>query len=155
METINLKELADFLNKANKHTYAADDEKVEPTRLRSHDLEYQKGDLVYHDTYFGTGNFIGEEIVYKKEVPVWGANYFGFILDSRYTPKQIYDFLKKALMQEYNDLIPVRGPKMFRNGDWAYQNSADGKLDNFSGKEEILFNNKIIYRCLYHGGLVR
>ena len=76
-ETINLKELADFLNEANKHTYAADGKKVEPTRLKSDDLEYQKGDLIYHDTYFGAGDFIGEEIVYKREVPVWGANYHG------------------------------------------------------------------------------
>lgn len=154
-ESINLKELANFLIGANTHTYAGDGKKIESLRLKSEDLEYQKGDLTYHDTYFGAGDFIGEEVVYKKEAPVWGANYYGFILDSRYTPKQVYDFLKKALLQEYDDLIPVRGPKMFKDGDWTYQNSIDGKLDNFSGREEILFNDKIIYRCLYHGGCIR
>lgn len=155
IETINLKELAGFLNEANKHTYAADGKKIDSTRLKSDDLEYRKGDLIYHDTYFGAGDFIGEEIVYKKEAPVWGANYYGFILDSHYTPKQIYNFLKKALVQEYDDLIPVRGPKMFKDGNWTYQNSVDAKLDNFSGKEEILLNDKVIYRCLYHGGFIR
>lgn len=152
---ITIKELSDFLNEANKHTYAADGKKVASTRLKSDDLEYQKSDLMYHDTYFGAGDFIGEEIVYKKGIPAWGANYYGFILDSHYTPKQIYNFLKKALMREYDDLIPVRGPKIFRDGDWTYQNSIDGALDNFSGKEEILCNDRIIYRCLYHGGLIR
>ena len=152
---ITIKELADFLNEANKHTYAADGKKTTSSRLNSNDLEYQKGDLIYHDTYFGAKNFIGEEIIYKNKIPVWGMNYYGFVLDKNYTEKQVYDFLKKALIQECGELIPVRGPRTYKDHDLQYKNMPTGKLDNFSGKEEVLVKNRAIYRCLYHGGLVK
>jgi hypothetical protein len=57
-------------------------------------------------------------------------------------------------MQEYESLIPVRGPKAFFKGDWNYKFSSDGSLKNFSGVEEILFKGKVVYRCLIHGGFI-
>jgi len=79
---MNKDELSKFLNESNKSTYAnAGAPKTKSLRLGSEDYNYKKGDLTYHDTYFGARDFIGEEIVYKKEKPIWGANYFGFILD--------------------------------------------------------------------------
>ena len=86
---------------------------------------------------------------------VWGANYFGFVLADDVSEKDVYDFLRKALMQEYDDTIPVRGPAKFSDGEWGYQFSANGGLENFAGQEEILLNGKVVYRCLIHGGFVR
>ena len=57
--------LLDFLIEAKKQTYANESaEKVESTRFNSKDYEYKKENMVYHDTYFGGTNFIGEEDVY-------------------------------------------------------------------------------------------
>ena len=68
---IDIKELADFLSEANKNTYANKDApKVAPSRLESEDYHFEKGNLIYHDTYFGGRDFIGEEIVYKNQKPV-------------------------------------------------------------------------------------
>lgn len=148
--------LADFLNTANKNSYANKDAlKVASLRPESKDYHFEKDGLIYHDTYFGERNFIGEEIVYKDQKPVWGANYFGLVLADEINEKEVYNFLRQALMQKYNDIIPVRGPKNFRNGDWNYQFSANGDLTNFTGQEEIFLNEKIIYRCLVHGGLIK
>ncbi|MBI4991647.1 MAG: XRE family transcriptional regulator [Candidatus Harrisonbacteria bacterium] len=152
---IDLRELAGFLDEANKHGYAAGGKKVSPTRISSKDLEYKKGNLIYHDTYFGVRDYIGEEVVYKDEKPIWGANYLGFILDDGFAADQVYDFLKKSLTQEYDDIIPVRGPKFFEEGDYQYINTAEGKLDKFTGKEEILFKDKVVYRAFYHGGFIK
>src|SRR3990167_7640664 len=133
---ISTKGLAEFLNDANKSTYANKDApKVMPTRLKSEDYHFEKGGLIYHDTYFGGRDFIGEEIVYENEKPVWGANYFGFVLDEKVSEKDLYDFLRKALMQEYDDVIPVRGPGNFSADDKEYSFIAGGDLANFSGKE--------------------
>lgn len=151
---ITSQQLAEFLNKANRHTYAADSGKVESTRLGSKDLEYKEGNLTYHDTYFGGRDFIGEEIVYENDQPVWGMNYYGYILGTKFTPQQVYDFLKKALLQESKDILPVRGPKTFEEGNLEYINSVEGTLENFTGKEEIFFNGEVVYECLYHGGSV-
>lgn len=88
--------------------------------MKSGDYHFEKDGLIYHDTYFGGRNFIGEEIVYENEKTVWGANYFDFVLDEKVSEKDIYDFLRKALTQEYNDIIPVRGSVKFSDGEWTY-----------------------------------
>ena len=87
---IDPKELADFLNEANKSTYANKDApKVAPSRLKSEDYHFEKGGLVYHDTYFGARDFIGEEVVYKDGEPVWAMNYYGFILKPEASTKEV------------------------------------------------------------------
>ena len=153
---MNTETLKKFLGDANKATYANKDA-PQGVSLRpgSEDYHFEKDGLVYHDTCFGSRNFIGEEIVYENEKPVLGANYFGFVLDEKVSEKDVYDFLRKALMQEYDDVIPVRGPSHFSADDKEYCFSADGDLINFSGKEEILFGGKVVYRCLIHGGMIK
>lgn len=156
LNNMDISKLTNFLNEANKSTYAnADAPKVESSRLRSEDYHFEKDGLVYHDTYFGSRDFMGEEIVYENEKPVWGANYFGFVLDENISEKDVYDFLRQALMQEYDDIIPVRGPKNYSNGNKMYKFTIDGSLENFSGVEEIFFDGKLIYRCYVHGGLIK
>ena len=153
---IDLEEIKKFLDKANKHTYANKNaQKAKSTRLNSEDYHFEEGDLIYHDTYFGAKDFIGEEIIYKKGTPVWGANYFGFILKEDVDKKVVYDFLRRALMQSHKSEIPVRGSSDFSFEDWAYQFSVNGHLGNFSGEEKILFKGDVVYRCFVHGGFIK
>lgn len=149
-----LEQLAEFLNKANKNTYAAGGVKSSPTRLGSEDFEYKEGSLTYHDTYFGSRNFIGEEVIYEDDKPIWGANYYGYIQDLNFNPKQVYSFLKEALMQEYDNIIPVRGPSSFKSSEFEYRNEVKGDLVNFEGKEQILYNGQMVYKAFYHGGFI-
>lgn len=149
---IEMKGLEEFLRKANRNTYAADGERSPATRLGSEDLEFCDGDWVYHDTYFGSARFIGEEIVYYKGVPVWGMNYYGYIVRQGILPKAVYTFLKQALLQESGDVIPVRGPKVFSVNALTYRNTVSGSLENFEGREEIDMDGACVYRARYHGG---
>ncbi|MDP3958147.1 MAG: DUF5680 domain-containing protein [bacterium] len=152
---MNIEGIRKFLSEANKATYANKNApKAASSRLKSEDYHFEKDGLTYHDTYFGGRNFIGEEIVYEHEKPVWGANYFGCILDEGVNEKEVYDFLRVALMQEYDDVIPVRGPSMFSADGKTYRFAASGDLAGFSGKEEISFGEKVVYRCLLHGGMI-
>ena len=155
MDKITTKQLADFLNEANKSTYANKDApKALSSRLKSEDYHFEKDGLIYHDTYFGSRDFIGEEVVYKDSGPVWGMNYYGYILSETTNEKELYGFLREALIQEYSDIIPVRGPKNFKNGDWEYNNSAEGELNRFTGTEEIYRAGVLVYKCNYHGGFI-
>ena len=155
MNTISIKELGDFLENANKSTYANKDAlKVSASRLKSSDYHFEKGNLIYHDTYFGARDFIGSEVVYKDELPVWGMNYYGYILSPKIKEKELYGFLRQALMEEYMDVIPVRGPKEYKNGEWRYTNQANGGLNRFTGVEEICFKNELVYKADYHGGFI-
>lgn len=155
MEKITTKELADFLNEANKSTYANKNApKASSTRLKSEDYHFEKDNLIYHDTYFGSRDFIGEEVVYKNSEPVWGMNYYGYILSAQTDEKELYGFLREALMQEYSDILPVRGAKDYQKDDWQYTNTVDGELHRFIGTEEIYRAGVLLYRAYYHGGFI-
>lgn len=152
---IDTKKLADFLEAANKSTYANKDApKATPTRLRSEDYHFEQDSLIYHDTYFGGRDFIGEEVVYENRKPVWGMNYYGYVLNPSTSEKEVYDFLRKALMQEYSNVIPVRGAGSYVEGVWKYTNKPVGDLGRFTGVEEIYKNRELLYRADYHGGYV-
>ncbi len=154
--SIDLKVLAAFLDEANKNTFANKNaEKSASTRLSSSDYHWEKGDLIYHDTYFGNRDFIGEEIVYQSQKPVWGMNYYGVILSGDVSEKELGTFLEKSIMQKYDDIIPVRGPKEFSDNNWTYRLSIDGDLNCFSGKEEILYDGEVAYRLFLRGGLIK
>ncbi len=156
MDKIDSKQLEKFLNEANKNSYANKDAtKSAPTRLKSEDYHFEKDDLSYHDTYFGSRDFIGEEVVYKKNEPVWGMNYYGYILAQGTDHKELYGFLREALIQEYSDIIPVRGPQNYQKGDWEYTNLSEGELSRFTGFEEIYRAGVLVYKASYHGGFIK
>lgn len=153
---IKVDELAQFLAKANESTYANKHAlKAESLRPGSYDYHFESGDLAYHDTYFGSRDFIGEEIIYKAGEPVWGANYFGFMLDESQSEKTVYDFLRDALMEECGGILPVRGPHLYEKGSMSYTNTVEGDIAYFRGTEEIFIDAKAVYRCWYHGGAIQ
>lgn len=146
-----------FLIEAKKQTYANENvEKVRSSRLNSRDYEYKKENMLYHDTYFGGTNFIGEEVVYVDNEIYWAMNYYGVTLDDTYTEEAMDKALRPALMMVgEDDIIPVRGPKEFVNGEYKYIFEVDGDLDCFSGVEIIYKNDKKIYELRCNGGLIK
>jgi len=144
-----------FLREANLSTYANENvKKASPLRPGSSDYHFEKGDLTYHDTYFGATKFVGEEIVYKNGKPAWGMNYYGFTVSNEISEGLFDAILRPALMSGSGDNIPVRGPKEFVNGDWKYTLNADCDLANFIGREEISKNGKVVCRLHCHGGFI-
>lgn len=144
-----------FLREAKANTYAnANVKKATPLRPGSNDYHFEKGDLAYHDTYFGATKFIGEEIVYKNGKPAWGMNYYGFTLSNEISESLFDAILRPALMSGSGDNIPVRGPKEFINGEWKYIFNAEGDLANFTGLEEISKDGKVVCRLHCHGGFI-
>lgn len=153
---MNLNKFSKFLKTAKKNTYASETaKKTISQRLGSKDYEYSDGEFLYHDTYFGLRDFIGEEIVYEKEKPVWGMNYKGYVVDDSITENEIDKALRTAFKQDYDDIIPVRGPKNFKIENYEYKNNTSGTLDKFEGREEILKDEKLIYYAIFHGGLIK
>jgi len=144
-----------FLREANLNTYANEHvKKASSLRPGSNDYHFEKGDLTYHDTYFGAIKFIGEEIVYKSGRPAWGMNYYGFTLNNEISEGLFDSILRPALMSGSGDNIPVRGPREFINGDWKYTFNTNGNLANFTGIEEISKNGEVVCRLYCHGGFI-
>ena len=126
-------------------------------RLDSKDYEYKKGNMLYHDTYFGGTNFIGEEVVYIDNKIYWAMNYYGVTLDENLGEEAMDNALRPALMQVgvSENIIPVRGPREYKTGDFKYTFEVSGDLTNFSGIETIYKNDKKIYELKCNGGLIK
>lgn len=146
-----------FLIEAKMQTYANENvEKVNSSRLNSKDYEYKKDDMVYHDTYFGGTNFIGEEAVYVNNEIYWAMNYHGVTLDETLGEEAMDKALRPALMMVgKDDIIPVRGPREFYNGEYKYTFNVDGDINYFNGIETIYKNNEKIYELRCSGGLIK
>ena len=152
-------ELRDFLIEAKRHTYAAGGPPTGSCRRASKDLGYSSGEHEYLDSYLGAADFVGEEIVYFRKVPVWGMNYYGRSIvdaDDAGSPDSVGmgEVLHGALMEPPRE-APYRGPRSYKKGSCDYRCSWEGELEDFFGEEEILCAGKRIYFLRFHGGSLR
>ena len=141
--------IIDFLIVAKQKTYAGKGNEVESSRLKSHDLKYEDGNMMYYDSYLGNDLFSGEEAVWINNTPFWSMNYIGRVKGDNFSG----DFLKEALLQ-VNREYPYRGPLYYKNGEYEYKMKVKGDFNWFIGSEEILYKKKAIYECNFHGGIV-
>jgi len=154
MTNIDINLLSEFIAKAKRSTFAEGSNKVESSRNNSIDFLFQEGDLTYRDSYFGSIYDIGQEIVWKKNTPVWGMNYMGGMnKDYKYLTSETFEFLKKCLKM-VKPSLPFRGPEYFKEKNFEYVNKVDGDITRFSGYEKIFYNGIEIYQRVYHGGLI-
>ena len=147
---IEISELACFLVKAKKATYANKTNKVNSSRKESHDYSYQENNYTYLDSFFGAENFSGQEIVYKDGKPCWSMNYYGRVIEENFNG----DFLKEALLQ-VDEELPFRGPLFYQKGEYLYLLRIQGKIDFFQGVEEIYYQTYKVYEGFIQGGIVK
>ncbi|MGL5348238.1 MAG: DUF5680 domain-containing protein [Peptostreptococcaceae bacterium] len=84
-----------------------------------------------------------------EDKPYWAINYSGRVLAEPFSGK----FLKEVLSAETKE-YPYRGPLVYQNGDYKYHCIVNSEFEWFNGYEEIYFNDKKIYECRFHGGIV-
>ncbi len=147
-------ELTDFILQAKQATYVGGGAHLLPYRLGSHDLQYQKGDWIYHDCYFGESDFIGGEIIYHRGKVVWGMNYFGrIILPDKITSARAGEIIKESLSALYRSGRFLGGYK-HSAGEFTYIDTNDGDPLYFTGREWIEKGGEVVYALDYHGGLI-
>jgi hypothetical protein len=155
MPAISISELNSFIVKAKAGTYVGDGEHSSSSRLGSHDLKFTDGGWTYHDSYFGGSDFIGEEVVYLANQPVWAMNYYGRILRSDLlTAAQAGQMIKASLSRMYKEGRFLGGFKSTEN-DLTYVDTNEGNVDSFRGQEIIISGQVTAYELLYHGGLIK
>ena len=157
-EKVN-EEFSKFLIEAKKQTYANENiKKGQSSRVGSHDYEYKNENMIYHDTYFGGTNFMGEEVVYESNnnTPIWGMNYYGVTLDETLSEEAIDKALRPALMKVGDDdILPVRGPKEYKKKEYKYTFHVTGNIEYFEGEEIIYKKDKKIYILKCYGGRIK
>ena len=153
--TLDIQALNAFIVRAKAATYVGDGEHVTPCRMGSHDLRFTDGDWSYHDSYFGGADFIGEEVVYFGEKPIWAMNYYGYILrDDLLTGAEAGQMIKASLSRMYQEGRFLGGFEHIEN-DLSYVDASEGNPERFHGHEMIRRGQEIAYELLYHGGLIR
>lgn len=152
---MDFEKLSEFLVKAKINTYASFGETGKEVLVDGgKELQFEEGGFKYRDKYFGSGSFIGEEIVFQNEKPVWGMNYYGGDVSNVISSEIVYDFLKKALRKVTADK-PFRGPDTFKEDDFEYINKVEGIVERFIGEETILYKGELVHKVNYQGGLIK
>jgi hypothetical protein len=150
-----LNHLHDFIVQAKKATYVGDGEETTSSRVGSHDLEFTQGAFRYLDSYFGGQDFIGQEVVYYEDKPVWAMNYYGKILmPKQITPAQTGAIIKESLSKLYQQ-GRFLGSFEHQVENYNYYDTSIGGVSAFSGREWITLNKEVVYELLYHGGLIK
>lgn len=142
--------IIDFLCTSKKSTYAAKAAETTSSRLNSHDLKYERNNYKYLDSFYGGEQFIGEEVLWISETPIWSMNYLGRVLMDSFSG----DFLKECLLNVSNDL-PFRGPRLYTSGEYIYHCKVEGAFNWFKGEEEIFYKKEKVYECVFHGGSIK
>lgn len=150
MNSGQLKKFKQALVSGKKHGYAAGDKAIIREKDGSYSTRRKDGDFEFHDNWFGGEPFGGREVVFYKNKPYWMMVYYGS--DSGKAPGVI-EFLRKALRAIPED-IPLRGPRLLKEGKFRYENKCKGKLERFIGEEVIFYNGQEVFKTNYVGGLV-
>jgi hypothetical protein len=153
--TPDIQALNSFIVRAKAATYVGDGEHTAPCRTGSHDLRFTDGEWSYHDSYFGGTDFIGEEVVYFGEKPVWAMNYYGRILrDDLLSGAEAGQMIKASLSRMYTEGRFLGGFE-HTDHDLTYIDTSEGGPERFHGRELIRRGQELAYELLYHGGLIR
>jgi hypothetical protein len=153
--TVDIPALNAFIVRAKAATYVGDGEQVTPCRSGSHDLRFSDGAWSYHDSYFGGTDFIGEEVVYFAEKPIWAMNYYGRILrDDLLSAAQAGQMIKASLSRMYQEGRFLGGFEHAED-DLTYADTSEGSAEHFQGREIIRRGQEVAYELLYHGGMIR
>jgi hypothetical protein len=154
LEQPPLDELEAFIVRAKGATYVGDGARLLSYRQGSHDLQYAEGDFVYHDSYFGGSDFVGEEVVYWRGHPVWAENYFGRVLEQDLISGERAGRVIRASLTKMYAQGRFLGGFEAADGDCTYHDSSSGDISWFQGREWIERLGHIAYELVYHGGLI-
>ena len=152
---ISLQELNDFIVKAKAATYVGDGQEAKSCRIGSHDLIFKDGAFSYLDSYFGGADFIGQEVVYYKDEPVWAMNYYGRVLKpDKITAAEAGQMIKESLSHMYQEGRFLGGFEHVMER-FVYIDTNQGELGSFTGREWIALEGDKVYELFYHGGLIK
>ena len=155
MTTFSLDQLTAFIVQAKAATYVGSGAHSAACRPASHDLQFRDGAFAYLDSYFGGADFIGEEVVYFADRPVWALNYYGRILKpALISPAETGQAIQTSLSLMYQQGRFLGG---FEHATpWGtYHDASQGDVTSFTGQEWIMREGVRVYELAYHGGLIK
>jgi hypothetical protein len=146
------KELMQFLYQANTRGYGNPNVDEEKLPNGEHIIRFADDNYDFKDVYYGGEPYAGQEVIFARNGrAIWAMQYRGFVVDGE-DLAPIYVFLGKVLTGTEVGL--PRGKDGFSDGEFSYEFTMNGQLDNFSASEKILKSGEIVYSSAFLGGLV-
>jgi hypothetical protein len=147
--------LNDVIVRAKAATYVGGGVKATSSRAGSHDLGWSEGEWRYLDSYFGGTDFIGQEVVWFRQEPVWAMNYYGYVrLPHLIDGQRAGETIKAALSAMYQTGRFLGGFE-WTGPHGTYRDRSTGDAGHFSGREVIVVEGHEAYALDYSGGLVK
>lgn len=89
-------------------------------------------------------------MIFDGSLALWTCSYRGRVQEG-VDPSEVFSYLRTVLK---NEVMHVRLATNYehRAGDWEYICHGEGCLTEFSGKEEIRYQDRSVYRLDYFGG---
>jgi hypothetical protein len=144
-----------FVVRAKSATYIGMGARSLARRPGSHDLEYREGVFNYLNSYFGGSDFIGQEVVFFNDKPIWAMNYYGRILEpDLINARETGQLLQESLSELYKQERFLGGFE-YTSEAGTYTDTNEGDIASFVGKEWITRENIKVYELVYHGGLIK
>jgi hypothetical protein len=155
LSKVSVERLSAFIVKAKAATYVGGGVRSPSCRPGSHDLEFHEGAFSYLDSYFGGTDFLGQEVVYYDDEPVWAMNYYGRILEpAMITAAEAGRIIQESLSKMYEEGRFLGGFE-HDTGNGVYVDTSEGNVASFTGREWITREGIKVYELIYHGGLVK
>lgn len=144
-----------FIVQAKANAYVGRAPKCLSYRPGSHDIQFQSGAFKYLDSYFGGTDFLGQEVVYFHDEPVWAMNYYGKILcPDIYDAEKAGNVILESLALLYTS-GHFLGAFTHETPLGVYHDTNDGDVCSFTGYEWIEYQGQKVYDLHYHGGLIQ
>jgi hypothetical protein len=152
---MDIGKLNDVIVAAKAATYVGGGLKTQSSRPGSHDLQWSQGDWAYLDSYFGGSDFVGQETLWQRGIPVWAMNYYGYILrPDLIDAARAGETIKESLTAMYATGRFLGGFE-FEGRHGRYIDQSEGDAAHFHGREIILVGGAEAYALDYLGGLVK
>jgi len=150
---MDLTKLEQFIITARTQTYSGSTGKVTPLLTGSKQLEYKEKGLLYRDIYFtGKNTFTGIETIYENDKPIFAMSYYGNW--TTMTEKEIDTILRVALLENPKTRLNTFVEWKKDSYTYVYSPDKNGNIDEVSGTETILLNNKQIYTFYSAGSIL-
>jgi hypothetical protein len=152
---MNSAELNAVIVRAKAAAYVGGGGRVAASRTGSHDLAWSEGRWRYLDSYFGGTDFLGQEVVWQDEAPVWAMNYYGYILRPDLIDAEGAGATIKAALAALYAEGRFLGGFSWSGPHGDYCDRSEGSVAQFRGRETITVGGVQAYALDYFGGLVK
>ena len=151
----NLTALESFILKAKSVSGRVSDANMAENQLGALECVYSEGPYTFHGSYYGKVDQIGQELIFFKDSPIWGANHYAKLIDKQaFSLEKAEEVVAVSRSACYYQEHRFLGRWHYEVDGYSYEDDNSGDVRFFQGMQTISDGEKLLYLIYYHGGLI-